>query len=83
VNFLHGTVQIEVLSIVQFSTRNNWYLYCDSGSINNGTYGSGYGSVVINISTSTSSKSQGQGGGDYTPGQTINMNADTTYYLLC
>jgi hypothetical protein len=54
--------------------------YTVSGSINNGTYGSGYGSVVINISTSTSSKSQGQGGGDYTPGQTVNMNADTTYY---
>ncbi len=55
--------------------------YTVTGSINNGTYGSGYGSVVINISTSTSSKSQGQGGGDYTPGQTINMNADTTYYF--
>ena len=55
--------------------------YTVTGSINNGTYGSGYGSVVINISTSTSSKSQGQGGGDYTSGQTINMAADTTYYL--
>ena len=55
--------------------------YTVGGSINNGTYGSGYGSVVINISTSTSSKSQGQGGGDYTPGQTVNMNADTTYYF--
>ena len=38
--------------------------YTVTGSINNGTYGSGYGSVVINISTSTSSKSQGQGGGE-------------------
>ena len=55
--------------------------YTVGGSINNGTYGSGYGSVVINISTSTSSKSQGQGGGDYTPGQTVNMAADTTYYF--
>jgi len=55
--------------------------YTVSGSINNGTYGSGYGSVVINISTSTLLKSQGQGGGDYTPGQTVNMNADTTYYF--
>ena len=54
--------------------------YSVGGSINNGTYGSGYGSVIINISTSTSSKSQGQGGGDYSPGQTVNMNADTTYY---
>ena len=55
--------------------------YTVGGSINNGTYGSGYGSVVINISTSTSSKSQGQGGGDYTSGQTVNMAADTTYYF--
>lgn len=45
------------------------------------TYGSGYGSPVINISTSNSSASQGQGGGNYTGGQTMNLNASTTYYL--
>ena len=55
--------------------------YTFGGSINNGTYGSGYGSVLINISTSTSAKSQGQGGGDYTPGQKANLNASTTYYF--
>ena len=54
--------------------------YSVGGSINNGTYGSGYGSVIINISTSALLKSQGQGGGDYSSGQTVNMNADTTYY---
>ena len=45
------------------------------------SYGSGYGSPVINISTSNSSASQGQGGGNYTGGQTMNLNASTTYYL--
>jgi len=56
--------------------------YTMTGSINNGTYGSGYGSVLINLSTSNTSKSQGQGGGDYTSGQTANLDADTTYYFL-
>ena len=55
--------------------------YTFGGSINNGTYGSGYGSVIINISTSTSTKSQGQGGGDYSSGQKANLNASTTYYF--
>jgi len=56
--------------------------YTMTGSINNGTYGSGYGSVLINLSTSNTSKSQGQGGNDYTSGQTANLDADTTYYFL-
>ena len=46
------------------------------------TYGSGYGSPQINISTSNTSASQGQGGGTYTGGQTMNLNANTTYYLV-
>jgi len=46
------------------------------------TYGSGYGSPQINISTSNSSASQGQGGATYTGGQTMNLSADTTYYLV-
>jgi len=46
------------------------------------SYGSGYGSPQINISTSNSSASQGQGGGTYTGGQTMNLSADTTYYLV-
>jgi hypothetical protein len=45
------------------------------------TYGSGYGSPQINISTSNTSASAGQGGGTYTGGQTMNLSADTTYYL--
>ena len=56
--------------------------YTMTGSINNGTYGSGYGSVLINLSTSNTSKSQGQGGNDYTSGQTANLSANTTYYLV-
>lgn len=56
--------------------------YTVTGSINNGTYGSGYGSVLINLSTSNTSKSQGQGGADYTSGQTANLSANTTYYLV-
>ena len=46
------------------------------------TWGSGYGSPQINISTSNTSASQGQGGGTYTGGQTMNLSADTTYYLV-
>ena len=46
------------------------------------TYGSGYGSPQINISTSNTSASQGQGGGTYTGGQTMNLNGNTTYYLV-
>jgi hypothetical protein len=46
------------------------------------TWGSGYGSPQINISTSNTSASAGQGGGTYTGGQTMNLSADTTYYLV-
>ena len=46
------------------------------------SYGSGYGSPQINISTSNTSASQGQGGATYTSGQTMNLSADTTYYLV-
>ena len=46
------------------------------------TYGSGYGSPRINISTSNTSASQGQGGGEYGNGASINLAADTTYYLV-
>ena len=46
------------------------------------TYGSGYGSPIINISTSNTSASQGQGGNNYTNGQTMNLNGSTTYYLV-
>ena len=46
------------------------------------TYGSGYGSPIINISTSNSSASSGQGGGNYTGGQTMNLSGSTTYYLV-
>ena len=46
------------------------------------TYGSGYGTPTINISTSTSNPSQGQGGNTYTSGQTMNLSANTTYYLV-
>jgi len=46
------------------------------------TYGSGYGSPRINISTSNTSASQGQGGGEYGNSESINLAADTTYYLV-
>ena len=46
------------------------------------TYGSGYGSPRINISTSNTSASQGQGGGEYGNNESINLAADTTYYLV-
>ena len=46
------------------------------------TYGSGYGSPRINISTSNTSASQGQGGGEYGNGASINLAANTTYYLV-
>ena len=46
------------------------------------TYGSGYGSPKINISTSNTSASQGQGGGEYGNGASINLAANTTYYLV-
>ena len=46
------------------------------------TYGSGYGSPRINISTSNSSASQGQGGGEYGNGESINLAANTSYYLV-
>jgi len=47
------------------------------------TYGSGYGSPTFNISTSNTSASQGQGGGFYNIGATMNLNASTTYYIVC
>ena len=47
------------------------------------TYGSGYGSPTFNISTSNTSESQGQGGGFYNIGATMNLNASTTYYIVC
>jgi len=46
------------------------------------TYGSGYGSPRINISTSNTSASQGQGGGEYGNNESINLAANTTYYLV-
>ena len=46
------------------------------------TYGSGYGSPKINISTSNTSASQGQGGGEYGNGASLNLAANTTYYLV-
>ena len=53
-----------------------------SGASISSSYGSGYGSPVINMSTSASSASQGQGGGNYTSGQTMNLSANTTYYFV-
>tara|TARA_B100000424_G_scaffold107809_1_gene81112 strand:- start:2763 stop:4187 length:1425 start_codon:yes stop_codon:yes gene_type:complete len=46
------------------------------------TYGTGYGSPRINISTSNTSASQGQGGGEYGNGASLNLAANTTYYLV-
>ena len=46
------------------------------------SYGSGYGSPRINISTSNTSASQGQGGGEYGNGASLNLAANTTYYLV-
>jgi hypothetical protein len=51
--------------------------YTVGGSINNGTYGSGYGSAVINISTSTGSAGTNLGNGN-----SIDLTANTTYYLV-
>ena len=47
------------------------------------TYGSGYGSPTFNISTSNTSPSAGQGGGFKSIGATMNLNANTTYYIVC
>jgi hypothetical protein len=93
VNVSWGFFTTETTASFRGSCANRGPFYCSfqlgtsgtytlSSATITSTYGSGYGSHIVNISTSNTSASAGQGGGNYTGGQTMNLSGNTTYYLV-